>query len=102
MTGCGCGEGVGRGGIWEALLETMGFCFKAGFFLGIRVSLVVVGRDRYTRTTRLTCSGVRGFDGREPEWVARGGVDGRSAMVGLRERILLGWVTLVLFFQIWD
>jgi len=32
-------------------------------------------------TTRLTCSGVRGFGGSEPEWVARGGVDGRSAMM---------------------
>lgn len=59
----------------------MGFGFEAGFFLGIRVSLMIVGRDRYIRTTRLTCSGVRGFDGSEPEWVARGGVVGRSAMM---------------------
>lgn len=36
---------------------------------------------RGIRTTRLTCSGVRGFVGKEPEWEARGGVDGRSAMM---------------------
>lgn len=46
----------------------------------IQISLVVLNPDTGMRTTRLTCSGVRGLVGNEPEWVARGGVDGRSAM----------------------
>jgi hypothetical protein len=49
------------------------------------------GTDPGVLTIRLTCSGVRGFEGREPEWVARGGgVDGLSAMV--EERVVETWL----------